>query len=122
MTAGAAEYDGLGHRFGAPDTLRDILEFRILVGDIAECVFSLVELALTLEIERKVVDQIEHRVVRRKLLEIVERGIELPLPLVTKAQHAVALRQVHVGTRLAAFGDEETLGRQRQVPNQQQCD
>jgi hypothetical protein len=80
---------------------------------------GLVELALALEIERQVVQVGHHLVAQRHALEPVEGRVELALALQRQAHHAVGLGRLLVGLHLAGFGDQEALGGERQVPDQQ---
>ena len=75
---------------------------------------------LALEIQRQVVHVLHQLHVHRALAELVESHVELPLALKRKAKHAIRFCRVSIGFLLATLADQKTLGRQQQVPDQQQ--
>jgi hypothetical protein len=78
--ARAAEHHRLGELLRARQAGREILELRVEVVHVLEHGLRLVELALPLEVERKVVQVVEQRVGQRHLAELVPGEVELPCP------------------------------------------
>ena len=113
------------HRFGqvlgAHDLLPEILVFRVIGGHVLIHRLRLVELSLAFKIQREVVHVVHHRVVERHLAELVERHVQLTLPLERQAQHAVGLGRFHIRLLLAGLGNDIPLGCQQQMPDEQQC-
>src|SRR3546814_17452869 len=79
-------------------------------GDVLIRGLGFVELALALEIKRKVVDQIEQAVVDwLHAAEFLERHVELSLTLEGEAEHAVRLCAFDFAGLLEVFRDVEFL-------------
>ena len=86
---------------------------------VAEHGLGLVELALTLEIERQIVEVFHQMIIERTATELVEGCVELPLPLIGQTEHAVGFGRFKFGFFLAALGKKEVLGGQQQMAEQQ---
>src|SRR5258707_5902996 len=116
----APENDGFRHLLGARQPRFEVAELRIVPGHVAKCGFGLVELALALEVEPKVVEVVHDGIVKGHLAEVVESHVELALPLESEAEHARVGRGLRVGYLLAALSDDEALGHEQDVAYDQQ--
>ena len=115
-----AEHHGLGQIFGTCNLLLQILVFRIVAMHVLIHRLRLVELALALEIERQVVQVVHQWRIKRHLAKLVECHVELALSLERQTKHAIRFRRLDIRFLLAGLSHNEALGRQQQVPNQQQ--
>ena len=119
MGAAATQDDGFRHAARTRHTLFQITEFRVVAVHVIKHGFRFIELALTLEIQREVVENFHHAIVHRQFAEFVEGHVKLPLPLKRKAQHAIGFRIFDVRFFLAFLGDNKALGHQRRVSDEQ---
>ena len=80
----------------------------------------LVELALALEIERKVVQVLHQRIAHWHAPEAVERRVQLSLTLQRKSHHPVGFGGLFIRLEFAGLRHQEPLGGECQVTDHQQ--
>ena len=120
MGATSAEHDGLGQVLGTVELGLQVLVVLVVGSHVLVHGLGLVELALALEVQRQAVQVAHHGVTERNPAEAVERGIKLTLTLQRQAHHAIGFSRLLVGLQFAGLGDQETLGGQSQMPDDQQ--
>ena len=119
--AAAAQDNRLRHRLGTFALLCQIFEVRVVACHVIVDRLGFVELALTLKIQRQVIQIVHQLVVKRHLAKFVKRHVKLTLALESQTQHAIRLSGFGIGLLLARFGQDEALGHQKDMPHYQQC-
>jgi hypothetical protein len=86
-----------------------------VLGHVTEHGLGLVELALALEVERKVVKIVHQAVGQWHLAKLVPSHVELALTLIGQAKHTIRFGGAFIRLDLGALGHDEALGDQRHV-------